>query len=118
MNATRVHLRRCNYFSLDVAVQTKGPALACAAARSPRPADGGFVVSGSALHAYDTDFAVTNQIELLKQAAEAGLPVRVSEVIEDKKRGLVARLVKSAPTEDAAVNAILGQFAQGWEWAV
>jgi fatty-acyl-CoA synthase len=50
--------------------------------------------------------------------AEAGLPVRVSEVIEDKKRGLVARLVKSAPTEDAAVNAILGQFAQGWEWAV
>ena len=35
----------------------------------------GFVVSGSALHAYDTDFAVTNQIEVLKQAAEAGLPV-------------------------------------------
>lgn len=35
----------------------------------------GFVVSGSALHAYDTDFAVTNQIELLKQAAETGLPV-------------------------------------------
>jgi GMP synthase (glutamine-hydrolysing) len=34
----------------------------------------GFVVSGSALHAYDTDFAVTNQIDLLKQAAEAGLP--------------------------------------------
>lgn len=35
----------------------------------------GFVVTGSALHAYDTDFAVTNQIELLKQAAEAGLPI-------------------------------------------
>ncbi len=35
----------------------------------------GFVVSGSALHAYDTDFAVTNQIEVLKQAADAGLPV-------------------------------------------
>ena len=34
----------------------------------------GFVVSGSALHAYDTDFAVTNQIVLLRQAAEAGLP--------------------------------------------
>lgn len=34
----------------------------------------GFVVSGSALHAYDADFAVTNQISLLKQAAEAGLP--------------------------------------------
>lgn len=35
----------------------------------------GFVVSGSALHAYDTDFAVTNQIDLLHQAANAGLPV-------------------------------------------
>lgn len=34
----------------------------------------GFVVSGSALHAYDSDFAVTNQIDLLKQAADAGLP--------------------------------------------
>lgn len=34
----------------------------------------GFVVSGSALHAYDTDFAVTNQIDLLKQAADEGLP--------------------------------------------
>lgn len=34
----------------------------------------GFVVSGSALHAYDTDFAVTNQIDILKQAADAGLP--------------------------------------------
>ncbi len=35
----------------------------------------GFVITGSALHAYDAEFAVTNQIELLKQAAEAGLPV-------------------------------------------
>jgi GMP synthase (glutamine-hydrolysing) len=35
----------------------------------------GFVVTGSALHAYDAEFAVTNQIELLKQAAQAGLPV-------------------------------------------
>lgn len=49
--------------------------------------------------------------------AGAGLPVRVSEVVEDKKRGLVACLVKSSPVEDAAVNAVLGQYAQGWEWA-
>ena len=49
--------------------------------------------------------------------ADADLPARVSEVIEDKKRGLVACLVRSAPVEDAAVNAVLGQFAQGWEWA-
>ena len=35
----------------------------------------GFVITGSALHAYDTDFAVTNQIALLAEAAEAGLPI-------------------------------------------
>ncbi len=35
----------------------------------------GFVISGSALHAYDGEFAVTNQIDVLRQAAEAGLPV-------------------------------------------
>lgn len=48
---------------------------------------------------------------------EAGLPVHVAEVVEDKKRGLVARLAKSALVDDAAVAAVLGQFAQGWEWA-
>lgn len=35
----------------------------------------GFVVTGSALHAYDPDFEVTNQIALLAEAAEAGLPI-------------------------------------------
>jgi GMP synthase (glutamine-hydrolysing) len=35
----------------------------------------GFVVTGSSLHAYDTDFAVTNQIALLAQAADHGLPI-------------------------------------------
>ncbi|MBU0557139.1 MAG: type 1 glutamine amidotransferase [Alphaproteobacteria bacterium] len=35
----------------------------------------GFVITGSALHAYDQDFAVTNQIELVREAAEAGLPI-------------------------------------------
>lgn len=35
----------------------------------------GFVVTGSALHAYDADFAVTNQIALVKEAAEHGLPI-------------------------------------------
>lgn len=34
----------------------------------------GFIVSGSALHAYDETFEVTNQIRLLTEAAEAGLP--------------------------------------------
>ena len=35
----------------------------------------GFVVTGSALHAYDPEFEVTNQIALLNEAAEAGLPI-------------------------------------------
>ena len=49
--------------------------------------------------------------------AEAGLPARVSAVIEDKKRGLVARLSKSGTVEDVAIAAILGQFSNPWEWA-
>lgn len=49
--------------------------------------------------------------------AEAGLGLRVDAVVEDKKRGLVARIRRAPGVEDAAVAAILGQFAQGWEWA-
>ena len=35
----------------------------------------GLVVTGSSLHAYDPAPAVTNQIELVRQAGEAGLPI-------------------------------------------
>lgn len=35
----------------------------------------GLVITGSSLHAYDTDFAVTNQIALVAEAAETGLPI-------------------------------------------
>jgi fatty-acyl-CoA synthase len=49
--------------------------------------------------------------------SEAGVPARVANVIEDKKRGLVAQLQKAAPVEDAAVAAVLGQFSNPWEWA-
>jgi len=35
----------------------------------------GFVVTGSSLHAYDKDFAVTNQIALIGEAADNGLPI-------------------------------------------
>ncbi len=49
--------------------------------------------------------------------AQAGIPARVASVIEDKKRGLVARLEKGAPVEDTAVAAVLGQFSNPWEWA-
>ncbi len=35
----------------------------------------GLVIAGSGLHAYDTDFAVTNQIDLLTQFAQTGRPI-------------------------------------------
>ena len=35
----------------------------------------GFVVTGSSLHAYDTDFAVTNQVAMIADAGDAGVPI-------------------------------------------
>ncbi|MEY4982103.1 MAG: hypothetical protein RIR62_369 [Pseudomonadota bacterium] len=49
--------------------------------------------------------------------AEAGLAARVAEVVEDKKRGLVARIDRSGPATDDAVQAVLGGFTRPWEWA-
>lgn len=48
--------------------------------------------------------------------AEAGIGAHVAEVVEDKKRGLVARLVRNAPVEDAKVKEVLGGFTGPWEW--
>ncbi|MEM7615098.1 MAG: acyl-CoA synthetase, partial [Pseudomonadota bacterium] len=42
----------------------------------------------------------------------------VSEVVEDKTRGLVARLSRSGQDiNDEAVNNALGTMARPWEWA-
>jgi fatty-acyl-CoA synthase len=49
--------------------------------------------------------------------AEAGIPARVGAVVEDKKRGLVARLDRAAPVEDEKVASVLGQFSNPWEWS-
>jgi fatty-acyl-CoA synthase len=49
--------------------------------------------------------------------AEAGLPVTVSSVIEDKKRGLVARLARSGPVDEDRLAKLLGEFTRPWEWA-
>jgi hypothetical protein len=49
--------------------------------------------------------------------ADAGIGAHVNDVVEDKKRGLVARLTKTAPVEDARVSEILGQYSNPWEWA-
>ncbi len=48
---------------------------------------------------------------------DAGLAAQVSQVVEDKKRGLVAYIVRQGPTDDAAIAATLGQFATAWDWA-
>ena len=39
------------------------------------------------------------------------------EVVEDKKRGLVARLAREGEVDEAAVKAKLGEFTRPWEWA-
>ena len=49
--------------------------------------------------------------------AEAGLAVRVAEVVEDKRRGLVARLVREGEVDEAAVAHRMGEFAGQWDWA-
>ncbi|NND22163.1 MAG: AMP-binding protein, partial [Silicimonas sp.] len=49
--------------------------------------------------------------------AEKGFDARVAEVIEDKKRGLVARIKGRATSDEAAVAQTLGEFAGPWEWA-
>ncbi len=48
--------------------------------------------------------------------AEAGLPVEVCEVIDDKRRGLVARIEPRNDVDKSAVEKLLGQFALPWEW--
>ncbi|SER75281.1 fatty-acyl-CoA synthase [Tranquillimonas rosea] len=49
--------------------------------------------------------------------AEAGHPVHVAEVIEDPKRGLVARLARDGEVDEARVATTLGEFTRPWEWA-
>jgi fatty-acyl-CoA synthase len=48
--------------------------------------------------------------------AEAGIAAHVAEVVEDKKRGLVARLVRNAPVDQAKAQEVLGAFTGAWEW--
>lgn len=47
----------------------------------------------------------------------AGLPVRVAEVVEDRKRGLVARLDRKGPVDEEKLGHVLGEFTRPWEWA-
>ena len=48
---------------------------------------------------------------------DAGLAAEVEEVIESKKRGLVARLKRTGDVAEDAVGTCLGSFTRPWEWA-
>lgn len=50
--------------------------------------------------------------------AEAGIPAVVQQVVEDKKRGLVAQLHRSGAVDDQAVTSVLGEFINPWEWGL
>ncbi|AVO39371.1 acyl-CoA synthetase [Pukyongiella litopenaei] len=46
---------------------------------------------------------------------QAGLAARVDHVIDDKKRGLVARVADNGADKDAVAR-VLGDFTRPWEW--
>ena len=50
--------------------------------------------------------------------AEAGLHAEVRDVVEDKKRGLVAQVAATGVVDQAAVGQALGKFVTVWDWAV
>ncbi len=47
---------------------------------------------------------------------EAKLNAEVVEVIDDKKRGLVAKVAKTGVVHDEEVGHVLGAFTRPWEW--
>lgn len=47
---------------------------------------------------------------------EAQVPARVTFVIDDKKRGLVAQVTANGAKEDDVAH-VLGQYTRPWEWA-
>ena len=49
--------------------------------------------------------------------SEAGLSASVAEVIEDKKRGLVAKIAREGTENDEKLAEILGRFTVAWDWA-
>ncbi|WEF23941.1 acyl-CoA synthetase [Paracoccus sp. S3-43] len=56
-------------------------------------------------------------IKRVYDAALSGTGTHVAEVVEDKKRGLVARLARENGVDESAVRAKLGEFTRPWDWA-
>ncbi len=48
---------------------------------------------------------------------KAGISARVVEVIDSKKRGLVARVEKTGDIDETKLEEVLGKFTRPWEWA-
>ena len=48
---------------------------------------------------------------------KADISAEVAEVVEDKKRGLVARISKTGEIDETALGSVLGKFTRPWEWA-
>ncbi|SMO79561.1 acyl-CoA synthetase [Paracoccus laeviglucosivorans] len=48
---------------------------------------------------------------------QAGIPAAVGEVVDDKRRGLVARLERRGKIDEKAAADCLGKFTCAWEWA-
>ena len=49
--------------------------------------------------------------------AEAGVPARVAEVVEDRRRGLTARIARTGEADEDAVAGALAMHTRPWEWA-
>ncbi len=49
--------------------------------------------------------------------AEAGVAVRVAEVVDDRRRGLVAKLERTGDAEEREVAAVMGNYTSPWDWA-
>ena len=49
--------------------------------------------------------------------ASAGHAAEVAEVVEDKRRGLVAKIAKTGHVDEEALRHTLGEFAGPWDWA-
>ena len=52
-----------------------------------------------------------------KALDEAKLNAKVIEVLDDKKRGLVARVERTGVVHDDEVGHVLGAYTRPWEWA-